>query len=1033
MQRYSKISAGLFVVAAVAIITSCSRNSHVPTAQAPAPPAPAPYGIDARPAWTTSHVTGSPEAPPPYQTRRAYPNLTFKNPLDVAFAPGSHRVFVAEQRGRIYSFPDDENCDKADLFADIPGSVHGWENLPFCKGPTVVYGFTFHPHFQQTHYVYICYALEFGPPAGHPRLTPKDEEGTRISRFKVSDTEPPQIDPASEQIMLTWYAGGHNGGCLKFGADGDLYISSGDGGDPDPPDPFNTGQDISDLLCSILRIDVDHPSGDKPYSIPTDNPFINTPGARPEVYAYGLRNPWRMSFDRQTGNLWVGDVGWELWESVQCIKPGGNYGWSIMEGPNPVHPDGKRGPTPITPPMIALSHAESASLTGGVVYRGTKLPELMGHYIFGDWQTSRLWAAKCDNDKLEPHRTIAQTGQRIVAFGEQADGELVIVDHQGGGLWRIVLNDQVNNSKDFPRKLSETGLFVGPNLQSPAPGVIPFSINAPQWVDGASAERWVAIPGSENVKWGKGVWGDPKPAWPKDSVLVRTLSVPPPFGSSLSTSPIRIETQILHFDGKEWNGYSYAWNDEHTDADLVSTDGDQKLVDSAFPVAALTQSPAPPKQMWHFASRAQCMTCHNGWADYALAFNTGQLDHPQKFGDIVDNEVRTFKHIGLLLNTPSPSTKPVTPSTENLTLTDPYDTSRGVNERARSYLHVNCSHCHRFGGGGSALFDVRKELSLAKLNLIDAAPNLGNFGLTEARIVAPGDPSRSVLLYRMAKLGRGRMPHIGSDCVDSKGVELIRQWIAPMPKQDVPQLVTSLSPNEAEARNALLRAVKEPGTSPADASLALDQLLSSTSGALAITCEIQRGTLPPATISLAVSKGLASSQEFVHDLFRRFDPAEQQRNRLGTNINPTKLLSLHGDAARGRDVFGLNNAQGLCARCHRIGNQGTEFGPDLSHIATKYSRADLLDNILNPSKTIAPGFATYVVRTNNGDTFSGFLIKKTDQEIVLKDAQFKEVHIAETDVQRTAVQSVSAMPEGLLADLDPQQAADLLEFVASLK
>jgi putative heme-binding domain-containing protein len=819
---------------------------------------------------------------------------------------------------------------------------------------------------------------------------------------------------------------------VKFGPDGDLYVSAGDGGDPDPPDPFNTGQDISDLLCSVLRIDVNHPEGDKPYSIPADNPFIHTPGARPEVYAYGLRNPWRMSFDSKTGNLWVGDVGWELWESVQCVKPGGNYGWSIMEGPNPVHPDGKRGPTPITPPMIALSHSEAASLTGGIVYHGTKLPELTGYYIFGDWQTSRLWAAKCDGDKLEPHRTIAQTDQRIVAFGEQPDGELLIVDYQGGGLWRIIPNDQPDTSNTFPRKLSETGLFEDVHSQIPAAGVIPFSINAPQWVDGAEAQRWVALPGNAKMTWGKGVWGDSKPVWPKDSVLVRTLSGPPHLASSLFTSG-QIETQILHFDGKQWNGYSYAWNDEQTDAYLVDADGDQKMISSLVPGGMFTQDPfGPAKQPWHFASRAQCMTCHNVWADYALAFNTAELDRREKFDNITDNQVRTFRHIGLLLDPLPPTPKSPPPSTEKLTLTDPYDATADTYERARSYLHVNCSHCHRFGGGGSALFDVRKELPLNKLNLVDVPPNLGNYGLDDARIVASGAPERSVLLYRMAKLGNGRMPHIGSDCVDSQGLDLMREWIAGLPKQEGPPSATAPESKEADSRAALLSELNKPGTSTDESTKVLDQLLSSTSGALAIICDIQQNTLPVPAQSIARSKGIASSQQFVHDLFRRFDPSEQQRIRLGTNVNPAKLLALHGDAARGREVFGTNS-QGLCAKCHRIANQGTDFGPELTHIGTKYSRADLLDNILNPSKTIAPGFATYVVRTKAGDTLSGFLIKKTDEEIVLKDAQLKEVHVPAGDVQRMAVQSISAMPEGLLADLEPQQAADLIEFLSKQK
>ena len=263
--------------------------------------------------------------------------------------------------------------------------------------------------------------------------------------------------------MLQWLSGGHNGGCVKFGPDGYLYISTGDGGDPNPPDPFNTGQDISDLLSSILRIDVDHPDERQAVLDPARQSVRPYHRRRPEVWAYGLRNPWRMNFDRQTGNLWVGDVGWELWESVDCAKSGGNYGWSIMEGPNPVHPEGQARPHADHPRRRRRCRTPRrlrSPAAWSIAARNFR--SLHGHYLFGDWQTQRLWAAKCNGrtDKLEPYRTIAQTDQRIVAFGEHARGRAVIVDHGGGGLWQIVRNPDVGKPQHFPHNLSETGLFT---------------------------------------------------------------------------------------------------------------------------------------------------------------------------------------------------------------------------------------------------------------------------------------------------------------------------------------------------------------------------------------------------------------------------------------------------------------------------------------------------------------------------------------------------------------------------------------------
>src|SRR5436309_900374 len=171
--------------------------------------------------------------------------------------------------------------------------------------------------------------------------------------------EPPRCDPKSEKILITWLAGGHNGCDMHFGPDGFLYISTGDGADPNPPDRLDTGQDLSDLLSSILRIDVDREDPGKPYAVPPDNPFVNMAGARPEIWSYGFRNPWRMSFDRATGDLWVGDVGWELWEMVYRVTKGGNFGWSVMEGRQQVRPEAKRGPTPILPPALDFPHTEA--------------------------------------------------------------------------------------------------------------------------------------------------------------------------------------------------------------------------------------------------------------------------------------------------------------------------------------------------------------------------------------------------------------------------------------------------------------------------------------------------------------------------------------------------------------------------------------------------------------------------------------------------------------------------------------------------
>ncbi|MHB8522358.1 MAG: PQQ-dependent sugar dehydrogenase [Limisphaerales bacterium] len=347
------------VLVSVLILFGIVSSVRVPAAGAADSPAVRSLeGAEKREPWTTSRITGSPEAPPPYRVERVFPKLKFSEPVELVTAPGSDRFFLEQLHGKIVSFPPDPEGSQTDLCLDL---------LKLHPDLTMTYGLAFHPQFQTNGFVYVCYVLKDGTP-----------DGSRVSRFTLERTSPPRFDPASEQVVITWLAGGHNGGSIHFGPEGYLYISTGDGRGPDPPDTLNTGQDISDLLSSVLRIDVDHAEGARPYRVPPDNPFINTPGARPEVWCYGLRNPWRMSFDSHTGDLWVGDVGWELWEMIYRVRRGANYGWSIIEGKQMVKPDGKRGPTPIVPPTVVHPHSEAASITGGYVYHGKRLPELQG-------------------------------------------------------------------------------------------------------------------------------------------------------------------------------------------------------------------------------------------------------------------------------------------------------------------------------------------------------------------------------------------------------------------------------------------------------------------------------------------------------------------------------------------------------------------------------------------------------------------------------------------------------------------------------
>jgi uncharacterized repeat protein (TIGR03806 family) len=927
-------------------------------------------GADAPPriAWTTSRVAGSPEPPPPYRLERTFPSLKFASPVDLVMGPPgpTHRWFVVEQYGKIFSFPNDSACDKADLAIDLKKDLIGLDRVPTNKGVSNAYAIAFHPQFDKHPYCYVCYILDVQIPG------PSADTGSRISRFTVTSAGGvPRLDPASEVVLIEWRAGGHNGCTLKFGRDGYLYASTGDAADPSPPDKYNTGQNLDDLMSCILRVDVDHEENGRHYAIPPDNPFAKTPGARGEIFAYGLRNPWRMGFDRGTGDLWVADVGWELWESVVRIVPGGNYGWSVTEGPQPVRGDLPQAPTPILKPALAVPHSDSCSITGGYVYRGRQRPELLGHYVFGDWETRRVWASKVEGPgKLAPYRLIAEGDIRVVTFAEDDDAELYVLGYDDGGVHRLVANDATAGT-GFPRRLSETGLFADVARDEPAAGVVPFEVNATQWNDGATAERFIGVPGTSAVS-----WNDNKLVFPKGSVLTRTFR--------LGGTPV--ETQLLYYDGRRWNGYSYRWNAERTDAALVPASG----ATASFSVADAAAPGGKREQAWQYPSRAQCATCHNSFADFTLAYNAMQLARQAGDSDQLDR----LRAIGLF---PARAPKPDKP------LSDPYATTGDVDARARSYLHVNCSHCHRFGGGGSALIDLRYDIPPKDRHTVGQRPNLGTFDLADAQIVAPGRPSSSVMLYRMSKTGRGRMPHIGSQVVDHDGVLLIEQWIRRM-HTGVTQSPPSLDGEESS--------------------------LQSTSGALALALKVERGELGAESRKRIVTEAIASSNEAIRDLFERFAAPGQVVARLGANVDATKMLATPGDAARGRQVF-FGGAQ--CSTCHRVGDQGESLGPDLSHVSTKYDKRLLLENILEPSKQIDPQFTTYVLRTKKGQDYSGILVKKTAEGVILRDAQKKDVTVAEADIQRFQPHPMSMMPEGLMAGLTQQQAADLLEFLASQK
>ncbi len=690
------------------------------------PPVPSIYGLETRP--TNNGNCIFPTRPGDnsgniddlvLSTVTAFPNVSISNPVGLYQAPGNNdRWYAIELSGKVKTFLQSGGGSTA---LDITDKT-------IMQNEQGLLGMAFHPNYPTSPYVFLSYT---------------DLDGdTVISRFTVENNGL-AFSKSSEKIILQVEQpySNHNGGNIAFGHDGYLYIGLGDGGSGN--DPHDNAQNLSKLLGSMLRIDVDN--GD-PYAIPVDNPFATNSkavdgtcsGECPEIFAWGIRNPWRWSFDKATGLLWAGDVGQKAWEEINIIEKGKNYGWRCKEGSHFT----ANGCTTsgFTDPIIEYPNTGYNAVTGGYVYRGNTIPALKGVYLYSDYVTGSIKGYLPNNTS----KTLINNGPYIASFAEGNNGDLYILDVWAGTIKKIIATAGANSGVSFPEKLSQTGCYQ--NLE-PSNALIPFDVNTLLWTDNLDKQRWLALQDGTTITVDNetGQW-----IFPIGTVIMKDFS----------KDGKMIETRFLarHNDGN-WGAFTYKWNDANTDADLVDV--------------ASSINEDIGGQIWTYPSEAQCFACHTVSANIVLGPETAQMNLSRTYEStgIFANQIDTFNHIGIF----SPTLETEAKDLDTLPSKD--DTNASLQSRARAYLHSNCSYCHMPNGGTPSSMDFRYFKPLSQTMTCNQEPLSGNFGIEGANLITPGDAENSILPYRMNTLGEGRMPPLGTHVVDETGVQLLSDWI----------------------------------------------------------------------------------------------------------------------------------------------------------------------------------------------------------------------------------------------------------------
>ena len=726
-----------------------------------------------------------PTTPPAYgyTLSNAFPTVSLSQPVCITSPPDeTNRLFILEKGGNIVVITNLASPTRT-VFMSLTVLTDSESGL---------IGLAFHPGYATNGYFYVFSTRSVTTTQGSGRHQ-------RISRFQAV---PPNANTASAATELTLLqqidnAGNHNGGDLQFGPDGYLYASVGDEGAQ-----YNGSRHAqiitNKFFSAILRLDVDkrpgnlspnfHPANSTNYFIPANNPFVgvsnfngqtfSSTNVRTEFYSIGYRNPWRMSFDPATGYLYVADVGQDFYEEVSVITNGANAGWAYYEGKQlakPLYPSQAtiltNPPPGLTVPIQDYAHGsgnfQGNSISGCFVYRGDRISQLYGAYIFGDYTSGNIWFLRYDGSNTVPFQRITGAAGPVAFGRDPRNGDVLVAQINNSQIGRLEYNSTPVGAP-LPPTLAATGAFSDMTALTPNAGIVAYDLNVPFWSDNAIKSRWFSIPNTNLTMTfnATGNWLFPTGSvWIKHFELELTNGVP--------ASRKRLETRFIVKNTNGVYGITYRW-DSATNATLVPESG----LDEEF---TINEGGNIRTQVWHYPSRSECLACHTPHGGFALGFNTAQLNRDLNYGGTTTNQIEALRLAGYFGN--SISNRYLLPALAPAT-----DNAVSREYRVRSYLAANCAHCHQPGGIVSALWDARSATPGPQNGVINGPLN-NNYGSTNNRVVAPGSLPNSILYQRVANLGSGHMPPLATSVVNTQAVALLAAWIT----NDLPNYVSYAS------------------------------------------------------------------------------------------------------------------------------------------------------------------------------------------------------------------------------------------------